>query len=118
MDRYLFACNWASAMSTTRFTNRKCTTIALLLFGVSFGYVEAAAASYLGAVYEPMRKRLFPDRAPSDVFPLLRLEQLQASGPDYLRLLRPGLARESATLVMLAPFPLSARMTHPQSPPP
>jgi hypothetical protein len=28
--------------------NRKRATIALLLFGVSFGYVEAAAANYLG----------------------------------------------------------------------
>jgi hypothetical protein len=96
------ACNWAIAMSTTRFSNPKCTTTALLLFGVSFGYFEAAAASYLGAVYEPMRKRLFPGSSPSDVFPLLRLEQLQASGPDYPRLLRAELAREFATLVMLA----------------
>ena len=87
--------------------NRKRATITLLLFGVSFGYVEAAAASYLGAVYEPVRKRLFPERAASDVFPLLRLEQLQASGPGYLRLLRVELARELATLVMLAAVALA-----------
>jgi len=87
--------------------NRKRATITLLLFGVSFGYVEAAAASYLGAVYKPVRKRFFPERAPSDVFPLLRLEQLQASGPGYLRLLRAELAREFATLVMLAAVALA-----------
>jgi hypothetical protein len=37
-----------------------------------------------------------------NVFPFLRLEQLQASGPDYLRLLKAELGREFATLVMLA----------------
>ncbi len=80
----------------------KRTTLALLLFGIAFGYVEAAAAHYLGTVYEPVRKRFYPDSAPSDVFPLLTLKQVQEAGPEYLVLLKTELAREFATLLMLA----------------
>jgi hypothetical protein len=72
----------------TGFSDWKRTTLALLLFGIAFGYVEAAAAHYLGTVYEPVRKRFYPDSAPSDVFPLLTLKQVQEAGPEYLVLLK------------------------------
>jgi hypothetical protein len=75
---------------------------ALLLFGVSFGYVEATVVAYLRAQYEPLHQRLHPDRAPDDLFPLLRPDDLRAAGPPYVRLLAAELVREGATLVMLA----------------
>ena len=40
------------------------TTIALLLFGMSFGYVEAAVVCYLRELYEPVHQRFHPGRAP------------------------------------------------------
>ena len=36
---------------------------ALILFGISFGYVEAAVVVYLRAIYDPIRARLHPERA-------------------------------------------------------
>src|SRR5262245_19523992 len=75
---------------------------ALLLFGVSFGYVEAAVVVYLRALYEPVHQRLHPGRAPGDLFPVIRLDQLEAEGPEHLRRLAAELAREAMTLAMLA----------------
>jgi hypothetical protein len=85
----------------TGFSDWKRTTLALLLFGIAFGYVEAAAAHYLGTVYEPVRKRFYPDSAPSDVFPLLTLKQVQEAGPEYLVLLKTELARKFALYLCL-----------------
>ena len=34
----------------------------LFLFGISFGYVEAAVVIYLRALYDPLRQRLTPGR--------------------------------------------------------
>jgi hypothetical protein len=74
---------------------------AILLFGVSFGFVEAAVVVYLREVYEPLAERFHPDRRPGDIFPLITLEQLESSG-SHLRLLKTEFVREAATLVMLA----------------
>ena len=41
------------------------TLAALGLFGVAFGYVEAAVVVYLRELYEPVQDRLFPDRLPA-----------------------------------------------------
>ena len=76
--------------------------IALVLFGMAFGYVEAAVVVYLRALYEPMRQRLEPARDPGRLFPLIRLDQLKAEGPQHVRRLMTELGREVATLVMLA----------------
>lgn len=88
-------------MSVVLWSDRKRATVALLLFGVSFGYVEAAVVTYSGALYEPLRQRFYPNHPPSDVFPLLTERQLKEAGPEQLRLLKTELAREAATLVML-----------------
>ena len=77
----------------------KRATVALLLFGVSFGYVEAAVVAYLRALGEPVRERFYPGRGPDDLFPLLKLEQLEAGGPELLQVLKTEFAREAATLV-------------------
>jgi hypothetical protein len=44
--------------------------LALVLFGVAFGYVEAAVVVYLRHIYDPLRTALYPPRSrrvvPSD----------------------------------------------------
>lgn len=69
---------------------------ALALFGVAFGYVEAAVVVYLRNIYDPIRARVYPGY-PGELFPLLRPEHL----PDP-QLLLIELGREFATLAMLA----------------
>lgn len=82
--------------------------LAVLAFGVAFGYVEAAIVDYLRALYEPIRQRFYPGRAAGDVFPLLTLEQLSTAGPGHMELLAVETAREAATIVMLATVALAA----------
>src|SRR6266849_2776202 len=76
--------------------------LALVLFGISFGYVEASVVVYLRALYDPLRERLHPDRARGELFPLITPEQLATAGGEHSRLLLVELGREFATLVMLA----------------
>ena len=85
---------------------KKCV-LALLLFGTAFGYLEAAVVSYLRQLHEPARLRFHPGRAPSDLFPLLTLEQVRAAGGAQSRLLPVEVGREAATLVMLAGLALA-----------
>jgi hypothetical protein len=75
---------------------------AVVLFAVAFAFVEAAVVVYLRVVYEPIREPFHPGIPPGDLFPLLRLDQLESAGPIAARLLRVELVREAATLVMLA----------------
>jgi len=84
---------------------------ALFLFGVSFGYVEAAVVAYLRALYDPIRAQLHPERAKGDLFPLITPEQLQATGPENTSRLRIELAREAATMLMLAATGLAIART-------
>src|SRR5712692_3820229 len=74
---------------------------AVLLFGVSFGYVEAAVVVYLRALYEPLQQRFHPYHAAGELFPLLRLDQLEDARPQAMRWLGMELVREAATLAML-----------------
>ena len=86
---------------------------ALFLFGISFGYVEAAVVVYLRAIYDPIRQQLHPERDPSDLFPLITTQQLAASGPENTRRLEIEVIREAATLIMLAAVALAvARNGH------
>ena len=78
--------------------------LALLLFGISFGYVEASVVTYLSALYEPLRQRIYPGRSSSDVFPLLPVDELKAADPQYLRLLNVELARSVEGIVATAPI--------------
>jgi hypothetical protein len=74
----------------------------LTLFGAVFGYVEAAAVVYIRVMYEPIHRRLFPDRAPDDLFPLFSFEQWAREGPAYAQ--GPGLkvGRELGTVLLVA----------------
>jgi hypothetical protein len=81
---------------------------ALLLFGISFGYLEAAVVVYLRAIYDPIRQRIHPERRPNDLFPLITQDQLLAAGPENERRLIIELGREIATIATLAAFGLAA----------
>jgi hypothetical protein len=75
--------------------------VALSLFGISFGFVEAAVVVYLRQVYFPVVEYFYPAHDPADLFPLLRLDQLGAMGPVHEKLLLVELVREGMTLLML-----------------
>ena len=81
--------------------------LALLAFGLSFGYLEAAVVSYLRVLHEPARQRFYPGRPPSELFPLLTPEQTWTVGPEQIRIRNIEVGREAATLVMLAAVALA-----------
>jgi len=84
---------------------------ALLLFGISFGYVEAAVVAYLRALYDPIRQRVHPGRHANDLFPLVTPPQLESAGAENTRRLLIEIGREAATIVMLAAFGLAMGRT-------
>jgi hypothetical protein len=75
---------------------------ALVLFGVSFGYVEAAVVVYLRAVYEPLHQQLYPASPAGELLPLVPMVRLAAEGMTGVAWPATELAREAATMVMLA----------------
>jgi hypothetical protein len=83
------------------------TLTALLLFGVSFAYLEATVVVYLRGLYEPLHAVLYPDAPAGSLFPILRPEQLEAAGPQYVRWMLTELVREAATLAILAAIALA-----------
>src|SRR5437588_4392277 len=84
--------------------------IALFLFGITFGYVEASVVVYLRAIYEPLRQSISP-RPPNELCPLITTGQLQAAGPEHVRRLLTELGREAATILMLAAVGLAVART-------
>jgi hypothetical protein len=70
--------------------------VALVLFAMAFGYVEAAVVVYLRDILEPVGQG-----RGSEVFPLLTAEQLHAAGGRYVRAVMTELGRELATLLLL-----------------
>jgi hypothetical protein len=86
---------------------------ALFLFGISFGYVEAAVVVYLRAIYDPIRAQLHPERGPHDLFPLITSQELANAGPENPRRLVIEIGREAATMLMLGAVALAiARNLH------
>ncbi len=81
---------------------------ALFLFGISFGYVEAAVVVYLRAIYDPIRARLHPERGPHDLFPLITQKEIANTGPENTRRLGIEIGREAATMLMLGAVALAA----------
>jgi len=80
----------------------------LFLFGISFGFVEAAVVVYIRTIYEPMRLQVYSKQAAADLFPMMTLEQLRATAPETVRLVGVELVREIATLLMIAGVALAA----------
>ena len=58
------------------------TLIALVLFGIGFGYVEAAVVVCLRTIFGPVRHETFHAVPHNELFPLLQAEHLQAAGPN------------------------------------
>lgn len=81
--------------------------LAILLFGVAFGYLEAAVVSYLRAMHEPVRQHYYAGRPASELFPLLTLDQTRSAAPEQIRIIEIEVGREAATLVMLAALALA-----------
>ncbi len=81
---------------------------ALFLFGISFGYVEAAVVVYLRAIYDPIRQQIHPERKPGELFPLITSQELANAGPENPRRLLIEVGREAATMLMLASVALAA----------
>src|SRR6266478_2114776 len=94
-------------MDTTRPSRWGPTVLSILLFGVAFGYLEAAVVSYLRDLHEPARQRFHPGRPQGDLFPLLTLEQVRDSGAVQPKTLAIEIGREAATLLMLAAIALA-----------
>jgi hypothetical protein len=80
---------------------------AILLFGVAFGYLEAAVVTYLRALHEPVRQHYYPGRPASELFPLLTLDETRSAAPEQIRVIAVEIGREAATLVMLAALALA-----------
>jgi hypothetical protein len=76
--------------------------IGLILFGISFGYVEAAVVIYLRTIYEPIRQQIQPGHSAGEVFPLITAVQLRETAPEKLKPAGVEVIREAATMVMLA----------------
>ena len=78
----------------------------LILFGISFGYVEASVVVYLRAIYDPIRYKLRPDRPAGELFPLITADQLRTAAPEKSWLLSVEIGREAvygeASEVLLA----------------
>lgn len=83
------------------------TTAGLLLFGLAFGYVEAAIVIYLDAIYLPLRAHFYPTLPETALFPLLSPDQLRSLGPEHITRLNIEIGREIATLLMLAGIALA-----------
>lgn len=84
----------------------KRAVLAIVLFGVSFGYVEAAVVVYLRELSQPLAGRLNPGRPPENLFPILPPTALKESPPLW-KTLKIEIGREAATMVMLAAVALS-----------
>lgn len=81
--------------------------IALVLFGIAFGCVEAAVVVYLRTLGEPAREKALAGRVHDEVFPLLTLEEWDAVGTNFQRIAATEIVREFATIVMLAAIALA-----------
>lgn len=80
---------------------------ALFLFGISFGYLEAAVVVYTRTIYDPIHARLHPERGPHDLLPMVTPQQLAAADPENPRRLVIEIGREAATMIMLGSIALA-----------
>ncbi len=77
--------------------------ILLALFGLSFGYVEAAVVVYLRTISEPARLSYYAQYPPEALFPIPTPVELRSANHGQLwKLLRIEIPREAATLIMIA----------------
>ena len=60
-------------------SRRGCGLVGLGVVGISFGYIEAAVVVYLRGYYEPLHRRLYPERAAGDLLPLISLDAYETT---------------------------------------
>jgi hypothetical protein len=101
-------------MNSTSPVRRKRQAVAVLLFGISFGYVEAAVVTYLRPQFDAVRVTFAGQALHRDLFPLLSTDQIRAAGPDMVRLVATEVVREGATLLMLGAVAAAAGDTFQQ----
>lgn len=77
-------------------TNSRRVILSLILFGIAFGYLEAAVVVYLRQIGAPVRAAA--GLPPQQLFPLTTMEQLR----PQMKTVQIELGREAATLLMLA----------------
>src|SRR5262249_4740460 len=79
----------------------------LVLFGISFGFVEAVVVVNLRFILDPLSRRV-GGIAAEGALPMIALEQLERTNPAALRLMRIEMLREASTLILLAGVGLAA----------
>lgn len=94
----------AALATSTNALNARRSILNLVLFGIAFGYLEAAVVVYLRVIGAPLRAAA--GLPAQELFPLLRLDQI---APATLALVRIELAREASTLIMIWAVSRSAR---------
>jgi hypothetical protein len=82
----------------------------LYLFGIGFGFVEAAVVVDLRAILGPTVGRI-AGRSSDELFPMIPFDRLAKDDPTAARLMGVEVLREAATLVMLAGVGLAAGRT-------
>jgi hypothetical protein len=85
-----------------------------VLFGIVFGYLEAATVVYIRLVYEPIHQRLFPEREADDLFPLFSFEQWAREGPACLQTPALEVGRELGTVAAVALVALAVGQSYRQ----
>lgn len=73
----------------------------LYLFGIGFGFVEAAVVVDLRSILSPAVARI-AGRSSDELFPIIPFDQLEAADPAVARIMTVEVLREAATLAMLA----------------
>jgi hypothetical protein len=81
--------------------------LVLVLFAVSFAFVESSVVIYLRTIYQPLRHCVYGEEIGDELFPMLWLDDLRAAGPEHMRNLYTELVRELATMVMLVAVALA-----------
>jgi hypothetical protein len=79
----------------------------LYVFGIGFGFVEAAVVVDLRAILGPTVSRI-AGRSADDLFPMIPLDRLVSADPSAARLMRIEVLREAATMVLLAGVGMAA----------
>jgi hypothetical protein len=83
--------------------NWKRTVTLLVVFGLSFGYVEAAVVVYLRTMTDAVHVSDFASASSGDLFPIPTPVELRSADHGQLwKLLEVEIPREAATLIMMA----------------
>jgi hypothetical protein len=98
----------SEAPATRRAPGRPAWVLAgLYLFGIGFGFVEAAVVVDLRAILTPVVARI-AGHSSEDRFPMIPFDRIAKEEPAATRLMRVEVVREAATMILLAGVGLAA----------